>query len=269
MKLRDRGSVPELDNNDRQMGDQQAAPWPSAPALHPLPIKCQDREDYSSRAFAIPPVPLLGAAGEVGRASVAPGKVRQRRRTRRTTVRITTYNIRDGRQGGLYSVVRALPKSKVDNAVLQETKIEQAKFASRRFKGFTIRVAPTSGRNCGGVALAIRGNSLFRVKNERIVGPNVISFDLVVAENERWFVVGCYLPPSDKGGKAQRLATAALEGAPAGSIPLIVGDLNSDLDFPRDRHEEVLSATVRERGMHCACASRCFRPRRTRRTRGR
>ena len=104
------------------------------------------------------------------------------------------------------------------------------------------------------------------MENERIVGLNVISFKLVVAEDERWFVVGCYLPPSDKGGEAQRLAMAALEGAPVGSIPLIIGDLNSDLDFPQDRQEEVLSATVRERGMRCA--SRCFWPRRTRRTRG-
>ena len=147
-------------------------------------------------------------------------------------MRMATYNIRDGRQGGLYSAARALRKSKVDVAVLQETKIAKAKFAPRRAEGYTIRVAPTSGRNCGGVALAVRENSLFRTENERIVGPNVISFEMVVARNERWFVVGCYLPPSDKGGEAQRLVTAALEGAPAGSLPLVIGDLNSDLDFP-------------------------------------
>ena len=43
--------------------------------------------------------------------------------------------------------------------------------------------------------------------------------------------------------------TAALEGAPKGSTPLVVGDLNAGLDFPRDRQEEILSATMRERGM--------------------
>ena len=73
-----------------------------------------------------------------------------------------TYNIRDGRKGGLYSAVRALRKSKVDVAVLlHEMKIAQAKFTPRRFKGSTIRVAPTSGRNCGGVAPGVRENSLF------------------------------------------------------------------------------------------------------------
>ena len=149
------------------------------------------------RRFFAPTMPTARIAGR----AAAPGKVRQRRRTRRTTVRVATYNIRDGRQGGLYSAVRALRKSKVDVAVLQETKIAQAKFAPRRYKGFTIRVAPTSGQNCGGVALAVRENSLFRVENERVVGPNVISFEMVVAEDERWFVVGCYLPPSDTGGR--------------------------------------------------------------------
>ena len=62
--------------------------------------------------------------------------------------------------------------------------------------------------------------------------------------------------------------TAALEGDPAGSLPppLVIGDLNSDLDFPRDRQEEILSAAMREQGIRCA--SRYYRPRRTRRTRG-
>ena len=42
----------------------------------------------------------------------------------------------------------------------------------------------------------------FRVENEKAVGPNIISFDLITGndegEEERWYVVGCYLPPSDK-----------------------------------------------------------------------
>ena len=58
---------------------------------------------------------------------------------------MTTYNIWDDWQGGLYFAVRALQKSKEDVAVLQETKIAQEKFAPRRFRGYTIRVAPTSG----------------------------------------------------------------------------------------------------------------------------
>ena len=69
---------------------------------------------------------------------------------------MASYNIQDGRQGGLYSAVHTLRKLKVDVAVLQETKIAQARFTPRCFEGYTIRVAPTSGKNCGNVALAVR-----------------------------------------------------------------------------------------------------------------
>ena len=104
-------------------------------------------------------------AARIAGGAAASGEVRQRRRTGGTTVRMASYNIRDGRQGGLYSAARALRKSKVDVAVLQETKIAKAKFAPRRAEGYTIRVAPTSGRNCGGVALAVRENSQFPLQD--------------------------------------------------------------------------------------------------------
>ena len=60
---------------------------------------------------------------------------------------------------------------------------------------------------------------------------------------------------------------AALDAAPEGTKPLLIGDLNSDLDFPRDRQEEVLAADLEERGLRCV--TRGFRPRRTRRMRWR
>ena len=56
----------------------------------------------------------------------------------------------------------------------------------------------------------------------------------------------------------------ALEGGPAGSLPLIIGDSSFDLNFPRDRQEKILSAPMRKQGMRCASRF----PRRTRRTRG-
>ena len=54
---------------------------------------------------------------------------------------------------------------------------------------------------------------------------------------------------------------------PEGTHPLLIGDLNADLEHPRDIQEEVLSTELRESGFRCA--TRNFRPRRTRRTRGR
>ena len=180
---------------------------------------------------------------------------------------MASYNIRDGRRGGMHSAVRALRNGRIDVAVVQETKIAEATFAPRQYRGYTIRVTPSSGRNCGGVGLIVRETEHFTVENVKVKGPNVISFQLVTGEEERWHIVGAYFPPSDKNGKARRLAMAALDDAPGGTKPLLIGDLNSDLDFPRDRQEEILAADLEERGMRCA--TRGYRPRRTRRVRGR
>ena len=60
---------------------------------------------------------------------------------------------------------------------------------------------------------------------------------------------------------------AALDEAPDGTKPLVIGDMNCDLDFPRDRQEEIMAMDMEERGLRCA--TRNFRPRTTRRTRGR
>ena len=59
-------------------------------------------------------------------------------------------------------------------------KIVNAKFAPRNFGGYTVGVAPLSGKNCGGVALALRETTLFRTENERVVGKNVILFKPVL-----------------------------------------------------------------------------------------
>ena len=81
-----------------------------------------------------------------------------------------------------------------------------------------------------------------------------------------FFVVGCYFPPSDKEGKAQRLVEQALQDKPAGSMPLVIGDLNANLDAPRSRQEEVLAQNMGEHGL--GCASRHFQVRRGRHLRG-
>ena len=65
---------------------------------------------------------------------------------------MATYNIRDGCQGGLYSAAKALRKGRVDVAVVQETKITEAKFAARKFRGYDIRVTPPSDKTAAGLA---------------------------------------------------------------------------------------------------------------------
>ena len=123
-------------------------------------------------------------------------------------------------------------------AVLQETKITDLVFAARNFKGYLILVtAADSDRRLGGVALLVRETNYFTVENEKAVGPNVISLKLVTGrrKNERWYVVGCYLPPSDKEGEAHRRTKAALEAQPTGTRLLLLGNLNAGLDCPWTR----------------------------------
>ena len=106
-----------------------------------------------------------------------------------------------------------------------------------------------------------------------VVGPNVISCELITGSGEgegdktRWFLVGFYSPPSDKDGTTRRLVETALETRPEGTRPLTIGDWNANLDFPRDRQEEILSAGMRKHGL--SCATRYFVTRRKRHVRGR
>ena len=82
-------------------------------------------------------------------------------------------------------------------AVLQETKITGPVFVSRSFEGYSILAAAADSDRRGGVALSVRETDYFTVENEKAVGPNIISFELVTGRRqiERWCVVGCYLLP--------------------------------------------------------------------------
>ena len=56
--------------------------------------------------------------------------------------------------------------------------------------------------------------------------PNVLIFELVTAE-VRWFVVGCYIPPSDDSALDD--IRGAVQHAPEGCQLLVLGDLNVNL----------------------------------------
>ena len=63
------------------------------------------------------------------------------------------------------------------------------------------------------------------------------------------------------------MVVQALRDKPAGTMPLVLGDMNADLDAPRSRGEEVLAQDMADHGLECA--SRHFRVRRGRHLRGR
>ena len=122
----------------------------------------------------------------------------------------------------------------------------------------------------GGVTLIYRSSDLFTIENEKVRGPNIVTFDLVLGKGkrtERWFTVGGYIPPSERDGATGRQIEELVASRPAGSRPLILADLNANLDFPRNRQEEIISGGAAEHGL--VCATRHFMARRTRRNRGR
>ena len=104
---------------------------------------------------------------------------------------MATYNILDGRQEGLYSAARTLKAANVDIAVVQETKVLDTDFATKRWAGYEIKTAAASSTSCEGVALLRRKIDFAR-------GTNVISFELALNKKERFFAVGCYFLSSDK-----------------------------------------------------------------------
>ena len=101
-----------------------------------------------------------------------------------------------------------------------------------------------------------------RVENAKVVGTNVILFELVVIKNERFFATVCYFPLPDKEGKIQRLVDQALRDKPAGSMPLVIGDLNANLDAPQSQKEELLVQDMERRGLGCMLRHFQVRPQR-------
>ena len=149
-------------------------------------------------------------------------------------ISIALYNICDGWNGGLQLTARALNYVMVDIVVLQEVKISDPNFAARKWVGYKILAAAAGTTNCDGVALLVKEKygGAFSIKNAKVIGPNVISCELVTERHKRWFTLGCYLPPLDLEGVTQRMDIDTLENRLKGACPVVIGDLNSDLDFP-------------------------------------
>ena len=113
---------------------------------------------------------------------------------------LATWNIRSGRPGGplggMEAAARALDSLNVDIAVLQETKVTGGVY-TRNTSGYKVFSTNAPSPRQGGVAIAWRDeHPAFEVEEATERAANVLTFELVTAE-VRWFVVGCYIPPSD------------------------------------------------------------------------
>lgn len=122
--------------------------------------------------------------------------------------------------------------------------------------------APSSRQ--GGVALCWRESRLFEVEETRFWGPNVVAFRLLTGKH-RYYVVGCYVPPSEMDTFDH--VESAWGQCPKGFTPILMGDLNVDLETPSDERDDRVAEWCDTQDI--TCMSRHFRQRRRKRARGR
>ncbi len=129
-------------------------------------------------------------------------------------------------------------------AVLMETKIVNDQYP-KAAAGYTIMCSKAASCTKGRVALMWKENNpKFEVELVLFNNcPNVLTFQLVMGD-EQFYVVGVYTPPNcTRGVEDLRRAGKA---CPAGCKLVIMGDLNVNAGFPRDKWEEVIVDLLNE-----------------------
>ncbi len=71
----------------------------------------------------------------------------------------------------------------------------------------------------------------------------MLSFVIVIG-SQRFYTVGCYIPPTDLSTLAQ--VEQALNECLQGHTPLLIGDLNINLCAPRDEKDEQIAEVVED-----------------------
>jgi hypothetical protein len=95
-------------------------------------------------------------------------------------------------------------------------------------------------------------------------GLNVLSF-LLVSGATRYYILGCYIPPNDLTTLTH--IKQAWMACPKGCLPIVLGDLNTNLAAPRDEHDETIAEQVDT--MNLVDMSSPFRQRRGNNSNGR
>ena len=128
----------------------------------------------------------------------------------------------------------------VNIAILQETKVMDG-LHTRFSSGYNVIATSAPSVRQGGVALVWKDGDAYEVEETRTWGPNVLAFQLVTGRH-RYYVVGCYIPPSDLS--ALEDVRRAWSQCPSGARPLLVGDLNINLESPRDERDVEIAEHV-------------------------
>lgn len=181
------------------------------------------------------------------------------------TFSVGTWNIRDGRGGGLEAACRALEAANIDVCVLQETKISNG-IHTRYSSGYYVACSVAPNPHQGGVALCYRDHAGYELEEHKFYGPNVLSFRLIVGKI-KFYCIGCYIAPTDDREETLDFCREAVAQLPAGFELLLMGDFNINLDTPRDTREDIIAEQCDDWDL--TCLSTHFLQRRTRQLKGR
>ena len=99
-----------------------------------------------------------------------------------------SYNIQNGRTGGLKSVLRGMAQANLDLGFLQETKIMDAAYICEP-AGYIIVDMDVLSQHHGGVEVFYHASPRFSVEEIQKFRPNVIRFQIYTGE-WRWYIVG-------------------------------------------------------------------------------
>ncbi len=157
----------------------------------------------------------------------------------RGTFSVAAWTIRCGRGNGLTFAAKGLAKMGVGCAILSEMKITNDRYACMT-SGYKVLSTKAPSKHKGGVALLWQPDHKgFEVEATRVVTPNLITFQLVVTGDKRYYVIGIYIPPNDTGGGDD--LWAAWEVCPANCTPIIMGGLNINVKHPSDEQEAAIA----------------------------
>ena len=102
---------------------------------------------------------------------------------------LRTYNIRNGRNGGLESALQGMSQANMDLGIFQETKFTE-RIYTRDSARYLVVATDAPSQHRGGVALFYQPSPLFVVEAVRKFGPNVLSFQPATGAR-RWYIIGC------------------------------------------------------------------------------
>ena len=143
-------------------------------------------------------------------------------------IRFGTYNIRNGRNGGLEAELRGMSQANMELGILQETKLTDGIY-TRGSAGYSVVATDAPRRHRGGVAIFYRSTPHSAVEAVENFGPNVIGFQLVTG-SRWWYIVGVYLTPDDT--ETMERVSEAIRSRPRRAELLVAEYFNADLATP-------------------------------------